>query len=94
VQRQCANRKKHHEHFQDFRADGNVSLAVAVCEPAAGHRKQDERQRKQRAHHQHQEIALLFRQVHSHDDINHQEFDGVVVKRALELGDDQAPKTE
>ena len=79
--------------FHPFRADGHRALAEAVGEKSAGHGKQDEGQGKERADDQHQPVARSRAgQAHVHDEVNHQEFQGIVVEGALELRDHQAPE--
>ena len=63
-----------------------------VGEKAAGHREQHERQREQRARQGHQASCFATETNHAHADKSHQRLEGVVVERAFELGDDQAPK--
>jgi hypothetical protein len=91
--REPRNRDRHHTNFHQLRADHNAALAVTVREIASGHREENKRQRKQRAHHQHQKVALALRKIHCHDDVNDEEFNRVVVERVLKLRNDQRPKS-
>ena len=78
--------------FPSASCRSHAALAVTVGEIASGHREENKWQRKQRADHQHQEIALALRKIHRHDDVNDEKFNRVVVKCVLKLRDDQRPK--
>jgi len=71
-----------------------VTLRFGYSGPqvSASHGERNERQSEQRADEQDQAIPKLIREIHRHDNINDQEFDGVVVERGLKLRRDQAPE--
>ena len=84
--------KRHHDDFKEFRSDDDAAFAVAVREVSASHRKEDERQREERADDENQIIPLILRKIHCHDDVNDEKLEGVVVEGVLKLRDDQAPE--
>ena len=88
VQPEAQDGYGHHENFHQLRADHHAALAIAIRQIAAHHGKENERQRKQRAHDENQIFPGALREIHGDDDVNHQELDGVVVEGVLELGDD------
>ncbi len=84
----------HHPDFHPFRADGDGALAEAIGEETAGHGKQDKGKSEKGADQQHDPVACLGGQAHVHDEVDDQELQRIVVERALELRDDEAPETQ
>ena len=92
VQRQPGQREQHDNNLKHLHADGDGTLAEAVGEKSAGHRKHNERQREQRAHHGDEPVALLVGKAHARDEEDDEPLEGVVTERALELRDEERPE--
>ena len=94
VQRpQSGENERHDEQLEDFYTKHHRAFAAAVGEKTAGHGKQNERQREQRADGFAEMVFLHRRHAGAEDgDKNDEVFDHIVAERALELRDEQAPK--
>src|SRR5579862_853212 len=88
------NGKQHGGKFENFGGNCDVALAEAVGRVAAGHREQQKRNGEKIANQENSKIFLRFRWVLTEDQKNDEKFQAVVVERALELRNDEAPETD
>ncbi len=86
--------KKSHANLKKFCADRDRAFAVAVGKISACQRKQNKRNRKERAHQQDEAVAHLGSEIAFDDQVDDEELQAVIVERALKLRDDQAPESE
>src|SRR5271170_1673966 len=94
LQPQAQDSDAHYENFHQLGADHDAAFAVTVGEVAAGEREENKGEREECANDEDEEIALVLSEVHRDDEVNDEEFYGVVVEGVLKLGDDQAPEAE
>src|SRR6266516_6442214 len=92
VERQARDGDQHHQDFGRSCPDGHRALAVAVRQVTAGHGEQDEREREEGPHDQHQAVPRIFPEAQRGDPEDHQELVSVVVERTLELRENQEPE--
>src|SRR5476651_1829029 len=84
--------EQHDEDFKYFDANRNGALAEPVGEDAAGHGKENEREREQRADEFADLVLLGERDAQAEDHEDDEIFQDVVAERALELRDEEAPE--
>src|SRR5262252_7639634 len=87
--RECDDRN-----LKILRPDCYGSLAVLVREISAQHRKQNERCGKKHADPQNQVVFLFGSEVERQNQVNNEILQPVLIERALELRNDQAPESK